>query len=218
MNRIELLQKAKILRKSGLSYKAIANELNLSPSTTHLWLKEVPLDEKAIKRLQASKFAGMRKGWETNRMKKVNRNSQISFSVQKAISIAKFDQLSIKLFCALLYWGEGQKYGSTINFTNSDPVMVKLFLNLFKKSFNVPASIWKAFLHLHGYHSRKKQVDFWSRITGIPKKNIFIYNKPYSGKNVRKNYPGCISIRYNDITIRKEIEYLYKSLAISLGA
>lgn len=122
-----------------------------------------------------------------------------------------------KLICAILYWGEGEKSESAIAFTNSDPIMVKLFINLFKKSFNTQKQKFRAFLHLHNYHNRKKQLEYWAKITGIPNTSIKVYNKTSVHKTIKPGYQGCISIRYYDARIAKEIKYLYTEFARKLG-
>jgi len=65
-----------------------------------------------------------------------------------------------KLACALLYWCEGEKKGGAVRFTNSDPVMIQTFLNLFRQSFKLDESKFRICLHLHSYHNQQKQKKF----------------------------------------------------------
>ena len=109
-----------------------------------------------------------------------------------------------------------KKNGKSASFTNSDPVMIKTYIALFR-SFNVEPKNLKAILHLHSYHDKYKQAMFWSKVTGIPKKNISIYNKVNSGKIVRKNYPGCISIRLYNVKILHELRSYYQLYAKRYG-
>lgn len=64
---------------------------------------------------------------------------------------------------------------------------------------------FRAWVHLHKYHNEKEMVSFWSSITSIDKSKFFIYNKPHTGINRKPGYKGCISIRYNDSIIFKEV-------------
>ena len=67
------------------------------------------------------------------------------------------------------------------------------------------SSKFRVCVHLHKYHNKDKEINFWSEITGIPK-NQFInpYLKLNGGKRIKINYHGCVSIYYysND-TARK---------------
>lgn len=47
--------------------------------------------------------------------------------------------------------------------------------------------------------------DFWFNVNGIGKNQFSIYNKPNTGKNKKEGYKGCLSIRYGDSRIIKEI-------------
>ena len=111
-----------------------------------------------------------------------------------------------KIACAMIFWCEGTKNpknGMTI--TNSDPKLVKKFLCLLRKSFLLDEKKFHPCIHLHGYHYPKKQLDFWSKVTDIDKSQfIKPYLKPNTGKRIRENYEGCISIKYhsNDLARR----------------
>ena len=55
-------------------------------------------------------------------------------------------------------------------------------------------------------------IDFWSEATAIPKTNFSIYNKPHTGINKKPGYKGCLSIRYGDSRIVKEVFLIMKRL------
>lgn len=70
-------------------------------------------------------------------------------------------------------------------------------------------------MHLHEYHNETRQRHFWQDITGIPKGQFNrSYMKPNTGKNKRKNYPGCLAITYYDSKVAKELSALYNSFRI----
>lgn len=213
-----LYNKALKLRKLGFSYGEIKKKLGIAKSTASMWFRSLKLGAKALKRLKVREFRGKIKALETVKRKIALRNDHIEAKVILSLKNIKLTKDSIKLLCSILYWAEGEKSGSAVSFTNSDPAMIKLYLALFRKSFEIDHKKLKAVLHLHPYHNVKKQLIFWSKITGIPIKQIFVYNKHNSGKNIRKDYPGCIAIRYFDVKIYKEIEFYYKSFAKNLGA
>ena len=84
---------------------------------------------------------------------------------------------SILLFCALIYQCEGSKdIRDSITFTNSDPNLIKTFLFLLRKSFDLDEKKLKILMHLHKYHNEKIQKSFWSKITRVPEEQ---FNKTY---------------------------------------
>ena len=61
--------------------------------------------------------------------------------------------------------------------------MVKVYLFLLRKSYNINIERLKGAIHLHNYHNGNKMMDYWSKITKINKKNFIIFLKRYnSGK------------------------------------
>jgi len=65
---------------------------------------------------------------------------------------------------------------------------------------------------LHSYHNPKKQLDFWSKITDINKKQfIKPYEKPNVGKRIHKNYQGCIAIKYHSNDLARRLNSIAKA-------
>jgi hypothetical protein len=208
--------KARKLREDGFSFREISEKLGISKSTASLWLRSIKLSVNAKKRIARLGEAGRRKAVETNNKKRDEENKIIFKKVEKYFS-GGVNQSGIdyKIECALMYWCEGTKHkGNTlVSFINADPDMIRYFLYVFRKSFDLNEKKFRALIHLHEYHNVKKQLKFWSNITKIP---VSQFNKSYlkknTGKNIKENYPGCISIRYSDIRIYKEIIFTIKKI------
>ncbi len=199
-----LRQKALDLRKQGYSFNEMSRLLNVAKSTVSSWTRSEPLDEEAKLRIKDLGDKGRAKAKETIGHKQ----SLILKGIKDkcgALIDKKYGQDEYKLFLALLYWGEGSKTGNKLNFMNSDPDMVKMYLFLFRKSFIVKEEKFRARIHLHEYHDQAAMIDFWSKITGIHKNLFSIYNKPHTGINKKPGYKGCLSIYYGDSRILKEI-------------
>lgn len=212
-----LFKKAVTLRKRGSSFKQIHELLGIAKSTCYVWLKDVKLSELGLQKLKARGEKGRQKGWQTNHNKVLVRNAQTNKKVISSLAKISLKREEKKLICSILYWAEGGKTENGVKFTNSDPAMIKVFLSFFRKGFNLKESKFRASLHLHGYHNQRIQKKFWSGVTKIPLNKIGLYLKPNSGKNIRTGYPGCISIRYNDVTIVEEIRAYYKNFAKKYG-
>ncbi|MDP3697179.1 MAG: hypothetical protein Q8R55_04075 [Candidatus Taylorbacteria bacterium] len=122
------------------------------------------------------------------------------------IAQIKIDKKLSRLLCAAIYWCEGTKSPKAgVCFTNSDPKLVRKFLFLLRNSFELDEKKFRPCIHLHSYHNPQKQLAFWSKMTNINKRQFI---KPYlklnTGKRIRDNYQGCISVRYhsNDLARR----------------
>lgn len=208
--------KAMWLRKNGRSFREISDLLNISKSTASVWTKDVNLGKKSLKRLENICKKGREKAVVTNKKKRAALVNDIKRKVRKNLVLKQTTSLN-KLLCALLYWCEGEKNESSIVFINSDPLLISTFLRLFRSGFRVDESKLRVCLHLHHYHNENKQKRYWSKVTNIPTNQFFIYRKPNTGKNFRKGYPGCASIRYHDYTKALELGFYYKIFAKKYG-
>lgn len=217
MKKYTLKQTAISLRKSGHSYEFIAKKLNLSKSTSYTWLKNTNINNTAKNQLIRAQILGRKRGLKQIQYKRKLNHEKILSSVKIEVSHLELNQNVFKLLCSFLYWGEGEKTSQRLAFTNSDPVMVKTFLVLFRKAFPVMESKFSAFLHLHDYHVPQTQISFWSKITGIHKSRIKVYNKPSNHKYSKSGYPGCISVRYHDANLAKIITAFYTEFAKQHG-
>ncbi len=207
--------KAIELRKSGHSIKEIAKILNIAINTSSNWLREISISKEGESRMreQASLHRyKMSLCWTQKRLTK-------SLFHQKQAQII-LDQISFtpsisKLICAVFFWAEGSKTNHRLEFTNSDPNMIVLFLRLLRQSYDLDEKKFRVCLHLHEYHNAEEMIDFWSRITGIPH-NQFIkpYKKPHTGFRKKKDYEGCVSIRYYNSEIACQLEALYNRLSV----
>ncbi len=203
--------KAIFLRKKGYSLNEISNKLGVSKSTASIWVKKINLDKNAKLRLEKRRKNGYSKSIKSNKIKKdkilnfVKQNAKLTIKNLKG-----FKQIN-KLLCAILYWCEGEKHCNSIRFTNSDPLLISTFLYLLRKSYELDEKKFRICLHLHDYHNETRQKNFWSKLTNIPLSQfIKVYKKTHAGKRIKKNYPGCASIRYHDYKIAKELNLIYQ--------
>lgn len=98
-----------------------------------------------------------------------------------------------------------------LRFTNSDPKLISLFLILLRESFVLDEKKFRCSLHLHEYHREKKQLDYWSKITHIPRSQFYkVHHKISGGKRIHEQYQGCLTLYYHDSLLAKELYYVYK--------
>jgi transposase-like protein len=211
---LQIKNKAVELRKTGYSIKEIARILNIAVSTSSTWLRETPVGEEGKNRMKEQ--ASLHRYKMSLRWKQKRADDKLSYQKQAQVIL---DQISFtppvcKLICAILFWAEGSKTNRRLEFTNSDPSMIALFIRLLRQSYDLDETKFRVCLHLHDYHDAEEMLDFWSRITKIPL-NQFIkpYRKPHTGLRKKKDYKGCASVRYYNSQIACQLEALYNRLS-----
>lgn len=206
---------ARTLRKKGCSFSEIANDLGIAKSTASLWTGKIVLTRSAKNRITNLSITG-RNNSVRNRHKKAQKDTVIRVkSTHEIIETAKINNQTIKIFCSLLYWGEGSKNDSCVRFTNSDPKMVSTFLSFFRKGFGpLDENKFRCVLQLHEYHTEKIEIDYWSQITKIPKEQFTkSYLKPHTGHILHPNYHGTIGVKYYDNKVLLQITTIYNILS-----
>lgn len=128
----ELRDKAIQLRKQGFSYSEILKEIPVAKSTLSLWLRSVGLSKRQKQRLTQKKLVAAHRGGQRKR-------EQLVLRIQEIKKLARFEtkELSKEMLWVMgvmLYWAEGSKDkyykpGQPVSFSNSDPLMVKVFLS-----------------------------------------------------------------------------------------
>jgi transcriptional regulator with XRE-family HTH domain len=215
MKAIVFKREAIILRKKGFSLREISEQLKLSKSTASLWLGNIKLSKIAKKRIYKLGADGRIRGNDSVKNRISLEDKRILLSVKATIAKYSLSKNNLKFICALLYWCEGGKTEkSQLTFINSDPKLVKYFINTFRKAFDVDERRFRALIHVHNYHNINQQIEFWSKITKIPKSQFTKpYNKPNTEKRIKENYQGCISIRYYGRETRQEMLFMIDEIS-----
>jgi hypothetical protein len=205
MKKDKIFKVAEKLRKNGWSIKEIGRRFDVSPSTASVWLRDVKVSSAGKRKILVKENIGRQKGVTTNKNKQKELLQKISEDCKVLIKKTVFNVKDSKLLLSLLYWCEGGKTGRRVDFINSDPEMIKIFLALFRKSFALKEDVFRAVLHLHAYHSKEEMISYWSDVSGIKRENFIVYIKLNSGINKKAGYKGCLSVRYGDVKILEEI-------------
>lgn len=123
----------------------------------------------------------------------------------------------------MLYWGEGYKGTPSsrslgVDFANSDPAMIRIFMNFLRSVYILDEKRLRIFMYCYLDQNIQELMKFWSKITKIP---LGQFSKPYVRKDFknggRKMSYGLVHIRYSDkkllIDIKNMIEYYSKKHA-----
>jgi hypothetical protein len=161
------------------------------------WLKDIELtaEQKGrLSRLQATAYLGAKK----NQAKCIAHHNEIREVAKK--EIAPLINNSFFVSGLMLYWAEGDKRSGRLQFSNSDPEMIRLMMKWFREFCKVPEEKFKIGLFIHTLHVRADCLEFWSRVTSLP---INQFNKPYIKPTIfsnRKNklYEGTCVIKIHN--------------------
>jgi len=195
------------LRKLGKSYGEIRKKVKVSKGTLSLWLRDVKLTPTQEKRLYVTlRRRNAYKGAKVRQEKRIERTKQTMTEARKEAKRL----LKNPLFLAgsMLYWAEGTKRYEQVNFSNSDPSMIKFMMLWFRKICKVPENKFRIGLHIHKLHCRKNIEKYWSKLTDIPLSQFQKTQiKPTSLKH-RKNqlYDGTCVIRISSSELFRKIE------------
>ncbi|MFA5953918.1 MAG: hypothetical protein WC817_00055 [Patescibacteria group bacterium] len=215
-------KESQLLRASGKSIDDIAKLLSIAKSTAYIWVRDVDLSIAAKNKLLNNSALGRARGRHLQAVHRDEAEAKRSQEAKKLVAahLGTRNKDFWRLFAALIFWCEGSKrYLSTLQFTNSDPDLVSAFLTALRRGYNIDNGKLHALIHLHGYHNEKEQLQFWSRVTGIPISQFMrSYQKPNTGVRVRDGYQGCLSVRYNDASIARSLASIYHAVAQTMGA
>ncbi|OHA63447.1 MAG: hypothetical protein A2748_02365 [Candidatus Wildermuthbacteria bacterium RIFCSPHIGHO2_01_FULL_45_20] len=205
MSNTLLKNRAVCLRKQGLSYREILEQIPVAKSTLSLWLRDVGLTERQRQRLTEKKISSMLRGASTRRRQRLEKMAAL-----KQLGKSEIDTISSRelwLMGIMLYWAEGSKEkaysnGTGIRFSNSDPLMIKLFIHWLQRACKIENEriSFEIYIHKNSVNTIKKVQTYWSEQTGFPiEKFSKVYLKNNTLKTVRKNtgegYYGLVRVR-----------------------
>lgn len=211
--------KAVRLRLQGKSYSEIQKTLDgISKSTLSAWLKGVVLSDAPLSRLrERTREKSLRGLLRRNRLQTVlavgRRNERLKLAKAEIKHISLDNLFYIGL---ALYWAEGYKRPiiknnrevtfHPISLTNSDPKLVRIFIEFLIRICKVLPEKIKASVRIFQHLNESNALNYWSKTTGIPLKN---FTKTYvgtsrssMGKRPFNRLPyGIIQIRMNDTSL-----------------
>ncbi|MBI5135352.1 hypothetical protein HZA86_03935 [Candidatus Uhrbacteria bacterium] len=218
--KIEERSQAIVFRQQGLSYSEIRERIPVAKSTLSLWFKEVGLSRPQQQRLTEKKrLAGLRGAQRRHEQRVIIRDEIVHRSAKE---IGHLSQRELWLLGVALYWAEGhkekEKRSAALQFGNSDPLMITLFLRWLRVVFHITDDRIRLGLYIHknSKNTVERAKDFWKGITGLPVIH-FVYFKQGNPKTKRKNigdlYFGLLRITVlSSINLNRQIEGWIKGI------
>lgn len=193
--------------------KAIARQLEVSPSSVSLWCRDIQLTDEQIRDLETRardpNYGRRLKYAQLQQQKRITKTRLLrKRGIQE---IATLTNRELFLVGAALYWAEGFKKDSQAGFASSDPGMIKLIIKWLQEccDYKVENLSFRVTLNI-SHKGRIGDVQkYWSQVIGVNQK---CFQKPFyqkvRWKKVYENpnkYYGVLRIR-----VRKSTDFLRK--------
>jgi len=190
MKTAEREQARKLRREEGRSVKELAALLGVSRSSISLWVRDIELtteQRNALRRRMGGRIDGSRAnaaiGLERRRRAQARGRER-----------ARRGELLHAVGC-MLFWAEGSRERNAVQFVNSDPEMIRLFVHFLRSCYAVPDTKIAVTCNLFADHEARQRgiEDFWLSLVGVPrsrlrKSTVNHYSK-YSQKKRRNKLP-----------------------------
>ena len=195
-----VVEKIRKQREDGASIKTLSKSFHIPNTTISRWVRDVNSNSDAF-----NKARSRENHWKTK--------------YQRITKDLKINVRNAKIFASLLYWCEGLKHPSSscIGFVNSDYQLVKTFLGLLRKGFDINEQRIRIHLQIHTTHDYQQLVQFWGNLLKVPASQFY---KPTittpTLRMKRRNYLGTCTVKYNDVKLQLEVTGIFESFAKKL--
>ena len=203
------------MRKRGMSIRDIEKRLGITKSTLHYWFRDINISEHHSQRLKKRADTALFKARvEAVKWHNAQKAARLQMASDEALAtLAHIDMTSdaiLELSLALLYLGEGMKKSGVTAMGNSDPLILKFFVAMLRRLYEVPIHDMKCEIHLRADQDPKKIKRYWSRMLGIPASN---FGKPSidmrtAGRATYPHYKGVCIVRCSRVAIQRKLVYI----------
>ena len=211
LKRWERREVAQRLRGLGMAYREIGAVIPVGKGSLSKWCRDVALTEDQKDRLIALNRRVGKARREAGWRRRLNNLERIEgIKNQARLEAARLISDRLWLAGVVAYWAEGTKGSGEVEFANSDPALVKLFLTWAERFLDRSAVDCAIRLHLHSGQDESESIRFWSGVTNIPAEQFGKTFIKTAGTGHRKKllYHGTAQIR-----LRRSSDLLHKVLA-----
>ena len=190
------------LRRAGVSYAEIQQQLRVTKSTLWRRLKRDGLVETQPQRLTDLKRLAQRKAATAVKDPRLQRTAAIVDEARQ--EIGSLSRRDLWLLGAALYWAEGAKQrpgnvSAGVVFGNSDPTAVKVFAGWLQDICGVSASQIRFELYLHETADADRARRYWAEQLGLPVERLsrvrWKHHRPSARRtNVGDSYHGLVRV------------------------
>lgn len=197
-------EKAVALRRQGKTYGEIQKTLGrkIPKSTLSCWCDGILLSKLQHQRIKTHADKKIHKGrllaLAVNKVRREKYLKSIDLRIARLAKTIEHNDVK-KIAAAMLYLGEGSKVRSTVAFGNSNPDIIKLFLNLLRSAYKIDEAKFRCTVLCRADHDTAKLEKFWAQITKIPSTQFYktrIDPRTIGKPSKKPNYMGVCVIDY----------------------
>jgi len=158
---------ARRMRGEGMTITKIAEELGVSKGSVSTWVRDVILTDEqveAIKVAKSEKHLSQLAGAAANREKHL----KLRKGYQQVGREAARNGSRLHLIGCMLYWAEGAKTRNNINFVNSDPEMMLVWMRFLREELYVENERIRVHIHVHDAANIPVAEDYWADLLQVP--------------------------------------------------
>ena len=181
----DLRNTVRVERKLGLGIDELAKKYSLPRTTVWHYVHDIILSENLRRKLR-SRQGGTHKRTKEHWLKAENEAKQL-------LSVVDVKS-SWPVLLTALYWSEGTKKGGFV-FTNTDPEMIKIFLDLLRNKLNVKDPDFDIMIRTCIPMNPADCKKYWSEITQIHEKSLKINHNDAQNKSKTKFGMCRITVR-----------------------
>jgi DNA-binding CsgD family transcriptional regulator len=178
----------------GLSIKEIARILGISQASASVWVRDVELTDAQrralIERARIRRNRSRSQHFRHRRLR-FQRDGRRRARAQNPFHAAG----------CMLYWAEGSKSRNAAQFVNSDPAMVRFFVDFLRHEYGIPDSDFRIDCNLFADHlERQCEIEqFWLDTLMFPrsclrKSTVNVYSKHSQKKRQNKLPYGTVRV------------------------
>jgi hypothetical protein len=182
--RKETREKARYLRQRGLTVTEIAETVGASRGSVSVWVRGIILTDgqQADIRRNHYHWGAQNKGAQVNRRKFLEK--RIAYQEEGRQKAREGRPLHLK--GCMLYWAEGAKTKNSVYFVNSDPNMMKLFIDFLREELGARDGKMSVTIHCHQPEDVERIEQFWLTLLKLTRKNLRT-TQIKQGSNSRRN-------------------------------
>jgi hypothetical protein len=217
----EIIKQAQTLREQGRTFAEIQSVLGITipKGTLSYWCKDIKLSKDQKQRISALVSENI----QTQRLKAlaVNRERRATYldsikSVNTYLPDLLLNTDIAKITLAALYLAEGSKTTKgALAFGNSDPGIIKLFLNLLRLVYNTDPKKYRCTVQCRADQNIPKLEQFWKEVTRIPEEQFYkakVDPRTIGKPSKKPEYKGVCRIDYFDANVYNELRIIGKLL------
>lgn len=183
--------RARELRARAWTLQAIADEVGVSKSSVSVWVRDVAFTPRQRDRTAARQRP-------PNALQRRKQAEIASLRDAGRERIGGLSDRDLLVAGVALYAGEGGKTDGSVELSNTNAAMARLFCTWLRAFFDIEERRLRARLYLHEGLDLEAAIHHWSGVTSIPPKQ---FTRPYpaapdAGRRGSKHPHGCITVRY----------------------